>query len=464
MAKTSIIGNQENLLEEVLKNNVDDQTINAGTNTKFSIRADDTGTAKLYLHGPATGTGELYIGKSATYGGGIIYNGDDNPNIPSTVDAISFFRRHANADHEVFYYEHDNDNVTFNGGIKFNTGITANKFSNDALSTSITSIPTENAVKTYVDNSVLHMIKNNVNNQTINAGTNTKFSIIASDTGIAELNIHGYTQGTGMLYVGQNSSVGGGIIYNGDDNPNIPSNVDAISFFRRESGTNHEVFYYRYDEDEITFNGELKCNDGINIKTGNLKIEENINEPAIFLSGASVAEGEIAWPIDQSFSMGILNHSSSYIERFNINTNGWINQTIDSTNNSNNIYEMYQDGNLRYVMNANGDLQNTNNSYGALSDSRIKENITDCTPKLDDLNNVRVVNFNIIGDDVKQIGVIAQEIEQIFPSIVTTKEDDPNEPTPEIPNIQSVKYSVLVPMLIKAVQELTERLEILETA
>jgi hypothetical protein len=66
----------------------------------------------------------------------------------------------------------------------------------------------------------------------------------------------------------------------------------------------------------------------------------------------------------------------------------------------------------------NGNLRNLNNSYGAISDAKLKENVVDATPKLEKLNQVRIVNFNMIGDEQKQIGVIAKELEQIFPGMV----------------------------------------------
>ena len=118
---------------------------------------------------------------------------------------------------------------------------------------------------------------------------------------------------------------------------------------------------------------------------------------------------------------------------------------------------------------SNGNIQNSNNSYGQLSDINLKENIVDATPKLDEINQVRVVNFNYI-DDVdeetgipnKQIGVVAQELEEIFPGMVYEC-GDTETPT------KSVKYSVFVPMLIKAIQEqqtiiddLKSRIETLE--
>jgi hypothetical protein len=102
----------------------------------------------------------------------------------------------------------------------------------------------------------------------------------------------------------------------------------------------------------------------------------------------------------------------------------------------------------------NGNVQNANNSYGALSDVSLKENINDAAPKLDDLLKVQVRNYNLKNDPdkTKQIGVVAQELELIFPAMVETDSD----------GIKGVKYSVFVPMLIKALQELSAKNDALE--
>ena len=111
----------------------------------------------------------------------------------------------------------------------------------------------------------------------------------------------------------------------------------------------------------------------------------------------------------------------------------------------------------------NGDIQNANNSYGGISDASLKDNIEDATPKLPDLLKVQVRNFNFKNDDakIKQIGVvaqgkqqqvngfIAQELETVFPSLVVADKN----------GIKGVKYSVFVPILIKAVQELKTQLD-----
>jgi hypothetical protein len=104
----------------------------------------------------------------------------------------------------------------------------------------------------------------------------------------------------------------------------------------------------------------------------------------------------------------------------------------------------------------NGNVVNTNNSYGSISDNKLKENVTDATPKLEKLQQVRVVNYNLIGSEHKQLGVIAQELEQIFPGMVEETPDRDQEGNDLGTTTKSVKYSVFVPMLIKALQEQTE--------
>jgi hypothetical protein len=121
---------------------------------------------------------------------------------------------------------------------------------------------------------------------------------------------------------------------------------------------------------------------------------------------------------------------------------------------------------------SNGNIQNTNNSYGQLSDIKLKENISDATPKLDDVMKVKIKNFNYIGDDMKQLGVVAQELEEVFPGLIYETPDTKIVDKKEVETgtfTKGVKYSILVPILVKAMQEqqfmiedLKSRLEIIE--
>ena len=108
---------------------------------------------------------------------------------------------------------------------------------------------------------------------------------------------------------------------------------------------------------------------------------------------------------------------------------------------------------------ADGDVTNTNNSYGAISDAKLKENVTDASPKLDKLNQVRVVNYNLKSNpDKKLLGVVAQELEQVFPAMVNESPDLDADGNDLGTTTKSVKYSVFVPMLIKAMQEQQEQI------
>jgi hypothetical protein len=104
---------------------------------------------------------------------------------------------------------------------------------------------------------------------------------------------------------------------------------------------------------------------------------------------------------------------------------------------------------------ASGNVQNTNNSYGAFSDIKLKENIVSVSPKLDKLMQVNIVNYNLKNNPKqKLIGVIAQQLEQVIPSLVEELADRDEEGNDLGTVTKSVKYSVFVPMLIKSIQEL----------
>ena len=120
---------------------------------------------------------------------------------------------------------------------------------------------------------------------------------------------------------------------------------------------------------------------------------------------------------------------------------------------------VYDAGGVSARITTNGFFQSRPNSYGSTSDERLKENIIDATPKLADIMQVRVRNFNYKDQPgEKQLGVIAQELEEVFPGLV---HEIPNA-NPELTDsdtVKSVKYSVFVPMLIKAVQEQQAQIE-----
>jgi hypothetical protein len=154
---------------------------------------------------------------------------------------------------------------------------------------------------------------------------------------------------------------------------------------------------------------------------------------------------------------------------FNSNTsyNAAIIQARGSRNTTNSSWyflQCYNDGSglNKLLIADSGNVTNTNGSYGAFSDIKLKENIVDATPKLEDLLKVKIRNYNLIGDTQKQIGVVAQELEEIFPSLIEESIDKDEEANDLGTTTKSVKYSVFVPILIKAIQELSAKVTALE--
>lgn len=143
-----------------------------------------------------------------------------------------------------------------------------------------------------------------------------------------------------------------------------------------------------------------------------------------------------------------------------------------------------------FLVQANGNVQNTNNSYGAISDRKVKFDIVDAPSYLERFMRIRFRKFKFIGTDYDQFGVVAQELQEVFPGLVdetpdtvevkktrtvevpavldeegnetspaTTREEEYIEREPNGEVTLSVKYSVLAQMQGKVIQELNAKVE-----
>ena len=123
-------------------------------------------------------------------------------------------------------------------------------------------------------------------------------------------------------------------------------------------------------------------------------------------------------------------------------------------------------GTISFVVYTNGNVQNTNNSYGALSDIKLKENIVDANSQWDDVKALQVRNYNFKSETGQQthtqIGLVAQEVELVSPGLVTESPDRDEDGNDLGTVTKSVNYSVLYMKAVKALQEAMERIEVLE--
>ena len=89
-----------------------------------------------------------------------------------------------------------------------------------------------------------------------------------------------------------------------------------------------------------------------------------------------------------------------------------------------------------------------NGTYGTISDATRKKNIESARDGyLQDLQQLRVVKYNWLtqeDEEAKELGFIAQEVEQVFAGLIET----------DSKGLKMIKQPVLIPMLVKAIQEL----------
>ena len=101
----------------------------------------------------------------------------------------------------------------------------------------------------------------------------------------------------------------------------------------------------------------------------------------------------------------------------------------------------------------------TNGTVGTPSDIRLKKNVeTTRDGYLSDLASLRVVKYhwNTQEDtEPKELGLIAQEVETVFPGLIHTEGEGDEE-------VKEIKRSVIPMMLLKALQEANAKIETLE--
>jgi hypothetical protein len=181
--------------------------------------------------------------------------------------------------------------------------------------------------------------------------------------------------------------------------------------------------------------------------------------------------------------------SNSLTERMRIRQNGEqqhfgtlaTNINIANTASAGNSYEFFYcqhsstglaNGTNSFKVTTNGNVSNTNNSYGSLSDQRLKENIVDATSQWDDIKGLQVRKYNFreaSGHETHtQLGLIAQEVESVSPGLVQTTPVKEGEIVldadgNQLESIKSINYSVLYMKAVKALQEAQTKIETLET-
>ena len=114
--------------------------------------------------------------------------------------------------------------------------------------------------------------------------------------------------------------------------------------------------------------------------------------------------------------------------------------------------------------------------WNTTSDYRVKENVVDCDDGYNKVLSLRPINFNYKGDNFKNTGFIAHEIQKIIPEIVCGDFDDvedycvnckrrcddcncKNCDISSRPKLQQLDYGKITPFLVHSIQVLTKKID-----
>jgi hypothetical protein len=138
----------------------------------------------------------------------------------------------------------------------------------------------------------------------------------------------------------------------------------------------------------------------------------------------------------------------------------------NTTNNSFYAISYFNDGAGAYKLRVadSGNVTNTNGSYGTISDAKMKTDIVDAGSQWGDIKAIRFRKFKMKDDpeQIVQLGVVAQEVEQVSPGLVDEHADRDAEGNDLGTTTKSVKTSVLLMKAAVALQEAMARIEQLE--
>ena len=124
-----------------------------------------------------------------------------------------------------------------------------------------------------------------------------------------------------------------------------------------------------------------------------------------------------------------------------------------------NMLSVFRGTTRELKINGDGDVQNTNNSYGAISDARFKKNVTPAQSQWDDVKAMELVNYQLSrgGDandgDAVLLGMVAQQLQAAGMDGLVSEDES---------GMFGVKYSVALLKALGALQEAMGRIEKLE--
>jgi len=312
----------------------------------------------------------------------------------------------------------------------------------------------------------------------INTGDNNVavgFEALKANTTASQNTAVGYQAGYTTITEGKNTYIGYQAGYNnlGDQN----------TFVGRYAGGNIT------DGDKNTIVGKYNGNENsLDIRTSdnNIVLSDGDGNPRLRINSSGYASfsNNRSEGVRQNDNAHSLHTTTTTVVAFLESTSSspfgmFIDFSSASPDNNSNYFIKCEDStnSARFFVQSSGDVVNHDNDYGAISDVKLKEQITDASSQWNDIKALRVRKFKMKedvsikgdSDSLWRLGVIAQEVETAgMNGLVKDNPDMIENEDGEIvegeTSTKTVKYSILYMKAVKALQEAMTRIETLETA
>ena len=274
-------------------------------------------------------------------------------------------------------------------------------------------------------------VNTNISSNSLYVTTNISSNSLFVNTNISTTNLYSYG----------NSSLNNLIVYN----------ISTTNLYSCGNSSLNNLIVYNASITELNVVdvanlNQLNINGGLNVNNG-LTLLQNVSilGEAYIQNGLNISGLSPFLCITQDTSQ-----ESSII--FNIDNYG-------NTNISGNLGIGYTNTSSLFALDVSGNMKLSQHlliggNITHYSDSRLKENITPLTKCLDKINSIHGYSFtrnDLPNTTKKHIGLIAQEVELLFPELVI-----------ETNNIKSINYQSFSAILIECVKELNEKIKLLE--
>ena len=247
------------------------------------------------------------------------------------------------------------------------------------------------------------------------------------------------------------------------------------------SAAGSPVLSFNRDDDNATFTGDVGIGTSTPLATTHISASGNLaipgldaalgtatslvigNEGGTVVLAAGVSNTNLSWlqgrqgtgtgnafdiglnPLGGNVSIGSTTNAGY---RLKVESAGTV-QLNNRTGSDGTVFAAAKDGTIVGSITVTGSATAFNTS----SDYRLKEDLQDFNG-LEMVSSIPVYDHKWKVDDSRSYGVMAHELQEVLPQAVSGEKD--------AEEMQSVDYSKIVPVLLKAIQELTDKVETLE--